>query len=143
MELLLEIFNVAVYSVLGVVLMILGNFLIDLVVPCHFPTEIKKDNRAVGWVSAGSFIGIGIIMKAAVMSPMYDNVKESLTNGIINTIIYFGIGVVFLIIGYLLIGLYNRKYNINEEIGKGNASAGIMIFGIFVGLAIVISGVIC
>ena len=143
MELLLEIFNVAVYSVLGVVLMILGNFLIDLVVPCHFPTEIKKDNRAVGWVSAGSFIGIGIIMRAAVMSPTVESVKETFMTGIVNTIIYFVVGTVFLILGYLLIGLYNRKYNLNEEIGKGNASAGIMIFGIFVGLAIVISGVIC
>ena len=35
MELLMEIVNVGVYSVLGIVLMILGNFLIDLIVPCQ------------------------------------------------------------------------------------------------------------
>ena len=69
MELLMEIVNVGVYSVLGIVLMILGNFLIDLIVPCHFPTEIKKGNQAVGWLSAGSFIGIGMILRTAIMSP--------------------------------------------------------------------------
>ena len=37
MELLMEIVNVGVYSVLGIVLMILGNFLIDLIVPLPFP----------------------------------------------------------------------------------------------------------
>ena len=46
-ELLYDILNVAVYSVLGIVLMLVGNFLIDLIVPCHFPTEIKKGNIAV------------------------------------------------------------------------------------------------
>ena len=68
-ELLYDILNVAVYSVLGIVLMLVGNFLIDLIVPCHFPTEIKKGNIAVGWLSAGSFIGIGMILRTVIMSP--------------------------------------------------------------------------
>ena len=59
---LYDIIITAVYCVLGIILMILGNFLIDLAVPCHFPTEIKKGNKAVGWLSAGSFAGIGIIL---------------------------------------------------------------------------------
>lgn len=142
MELLLDIMNVAIYSVIGIVLMMLGNFLIDLIVPCHFPTEIKKGNTAVGWLSAGSFIGIGIILRSAIMSPVADMVEETLVEGIAGSVIYFIVGVVFFMIGYVVVNLFNKKYNLNEEIGKGNTAAGIMVFGIFVGLAAVISGVI-
>ena len=86
---LMDIMNVAVYAVLGIILMILGNFLIDLIVPCHFPTEIKKGNVAVGWLSAGSFIGIGIILRAAIMSPAAEAVHETLLSGIISSALHF------------------------------------------------------
>ena len=141
-ELLYDVLNIGIYSVLGIVLMLLGNFLIDLIVPCHFPTEIKRGNKAVGWLSAGSFIGIGIILRSAIMSPAAEAVEENLITGIASTAIYFIIGIVFFMIGCVVVGLFNKKYNLNEEIGKGNMAAGTMVFGIFIGLALVISGVI-
>lgn len=142
MAFLTEITNTAIYSVLGIIFMMLGNFLIDLVVPCHFPTEIKKENQAVGWLSAGSFIAIGLILRTAIMSPSTEAVSESLASGILNTSLYFVLGVVFLILGYVVVSLFNKRYNLNEEIGNGNVAAGLMVFGIFIGLALVISGVI-
>lgn len=140
-ELLYDILNVAIYSVLGIVLMLVGNFLIDLIVPCHFPTEIKKGNTAVGWLSAGSFIGIGMILRTVIMSPAAA-VTETLLSGITSSIIYFVVGIVFFMLGYVTVQLFNKKYNLNDEIGKGNTAAGIMVFGIFVGLSLVISGAI-
>lgn len=141
MELLYDILNVAVYSVLGIVLMLVGNFLIDLIVPCHFPTEIKKGNIAVGWLSAGSFIGIGMILRTVIMSPAAE-VAETLLSGITSSVIYFIVGIVFFMLGYVTVQLFNKKYNLNDEIGKGNTAAGVMVFGIFVGLSLVISGAI-
>lgn len=143
MEFLYEILVVALYSVIGIVLMLIGNFLIDLIVPCHFPTEIKRGNKAVGFLSAGSFIGIGIILRAAIMSPAVEAVEETLLSGIASSVVYFVLGIAFFMLGYLTVNLFNRQYNLNEEIGKGNMAAGIMVFGIFVGLALVVSGVIC
>lgn len=142
MEILNDILQVSVYSVIGILLMMFGNFLIDLVVPCHFPTEIKRGNTAVGWLSAGSFIGVGLVLRSAIMSPAAEVVEETLIEGLAGSVLYFVIGIIFFILGYLAIGLLNKKYNLNEEIGKGNTAAGIMVFGIFVGLALVISGVI-
>lgn len=141
MELLYDILNVAVYSVLGIVLMLVGNFLIDLIVPCHFPTEIKKGNIAVGWLSAGSFIGIGMILRTVIMSPVAE-VTETLLGGITSSVIYFIVGIVFFMLGYVTVLVFNKKYNLNDEIGKGNTAAGVMVFGIFVGLSLVISGAI-
>ena len=142
MDLVYDILSVGIYSVLGIVLMLVGNFLIDLIVPCHFPTEIKRGNKAVGWLSAGSFIGIGIILRSAIMSPATEAVEETLWGGIASSAMYFVVGIVCFMVGYLAVGLFNKKYNFNEEIGKGNMAAGTMVFGIFVGLALVISGAI-
>lgn len=53
---LAEILNVTIYSVVGIILMIFGTFLIDLIIPCNFPEEIKKRNVAVGYIVAGASI---------------------------------------------------------------------------------------
>ena len=142
MDFLFALLEVAIYSALGIILMMLGNYLIDLVVPCHFPTEIKKGNTAVGWLSAGSFIGVGAILRSAIISPAGSGAEENLLQGIGSSVLYFAMGILFFVVGYLAIGVLNKKYDLNEEIGKGNTAAGIMVFGIFVGLALVISGVI-
>ena len=126
--------------------MMLGNFLIDLIIPCSFPEEIKKGNKAIGFVSAGINIGVGLLLRAAISSPantVATVAKETLVGGLISSLIYFVIGIVFFMLGYLVKRLFDKKqYNINDEIDNGNTAAGIMVAGIFIGLAIVISGVI-
>ncbi len=139
-----ELVNVSVYSVLGIVMMLLGSFLVDLVIPCSFPEEIKKGNTAIGWISAGVYVAIGFIIKTAITSPdsAVKEIEQSLVGGILSTVYYYALGAIFLMIGYVLLKLINRKYDLNTEVGNGNAAAGIMVFGMFVGLGLVISGVI-
>ena len=139
-----ELVNVSVYSVLGIVMMLLGSFLVDLVIPCSFPEEIKKGNTAIGWISAGVYVSIGFIIKTAITSPdsAVKEIEQSLVGGILSTVYYYALGAIFLMIGYVLLKLINRKYDLNTEVGNGNAAAGIMVFGMFVGLGLVISGVI-
>lgn len=143
MDFLMDIMEVAIYSCLGIALMMFGNFLIDLIIPCSFPEEIKRGNKAVGFVSAGTNIGVGILLKAAIASPAaIEAAKETLLSGLLGSILYFIVGILFFMLGYVIIRIFNKKYNLNEEVGCGNTAAGIMVAGIFIGLAIVISGVI-
>ena len=138
MDILTDIIDVAIFSCIGIVLMILGNFLIDLIIPCSFPEEIKKGNQAVGFVSAGTNIGVGLLLRAAISSPAAASaIKESIAGGIVSSLLYFAVGIVFFMLGYVIIDKINRQYKLNDEIGNGN-----MVAGIFIGLAIVISGVI-
>lgn len=130
------------YSCIGIVLMTLGTFLVDLVIPCDFPAEIKKRNLAVGYIMAGASIAVGIILRAAVMSPSIYNTTQTFLDGIGSTVLYFFIGIIFCIIGYLFMKVFNKKYDLNKEIGEGNPAAGIMVMGMFIGLALLISGVI-
>ncbi len=139
-----DLLDVAIFSSIGIILMLLGNFLIDLIIPCSFPEEIKKRNKSVGFVSAGINIGVGLLLRAAISNPQGTTivVKETLLSGLLGSLIYFAIGIVFFMLGYIVVRIFNRQYNINDEIGNGNTAAGIMVAGIFIGLALVISGVI-
>ncbi len=142
MDFLYDFLIIAAYSALGIILMVFGNWLIDLIVPCHFPTEIKKGNQAVGWLSAGSFIGIGFILRSAIMTISAEEVQASVLAGLGSSVAYFVMGIIVFLLGYLAVGIINRKYNLNEEIGNGNTAAGIFVFGIFIGLALIVSGAI-
>lgn len=137
-----DLLEVAIYSCAGIVLMMLGNFLIDLIIPCSFPEEIKKGNQAIGWVSAGTNIGVGLLLRAAISSPAGEAVHETLASGMVSSLIYFAAGIAFFMLGYFVIGLMNKQYKLNDEICKGNTAAGIMVAGIFIGLALTIGGVI-
>ncbi len=65
-DVLLTIF----YACFGIFLMLTANTVIDFFVPGKFSEEIKRGNCAVAWLSAGSFIGIGEILRAVIMSPV-------------------------------------------------------------------------
>ena len=143
MSLVIDLAEAALYSCIGIVLMALGNFLIDLIIPCSFPEEIKKGNKAVGFISAGTNISVGIILRAAVASPeAEDALDAALATGIVSSLLYFVAGILFFMLGYIVIDKINRQYRLSEEIGKGNTAAGIMVAGIFIGFSAVISGVI-
>ena len=137
-----EILSTIIYSCLGIILMMAGTFIVDLIVPCHFPTEIKNGNQSVGYITAGSSIAVGIILKGAVISPSTIEITQGLLEGVGSTILYFFIGIIFCIIGYLFMKVFNKKYDLNKEITNGNPAAGLMVMGMFIGLAILISGVI-
>ena len=45
-------------------------------------------------------------------------------------------------IAYFIVDLVNRKFNFNVALKEKNEAAGIMVFGIFMGIAFIVSGVI-
>lgn len=137
-----EIISTVVYSCLGIILMISGTFIVDLIIPCHFPTEIKKRNTAVGYITAGSYIAVGMILKNVIISKVVYEAEQTLLEGIGSTLLYFVIGMAFCLLGYLVVKIFNKKFDLDKEIGDGNPAAGLMVMGLFIGLSLVISGAI-
>lgn len=130
-----------VYLGVGLVMMMLGYFIIDLCIPVDFPQEINDGNKAVGWVSAGIYAALGFVIRSAIVSNTISEDAE-LLQGVAETAIYGVIGVVALVLGYFLVDIVNRKFNFNEALKQKNEAAGIMVFGIFLGVAFIVSGVI-
>lgn len=130
-----------VYFCIGLIMMLLGYWLIDLAIPVDFPKEINEGNKAVGWVSAGIYAGLGFVIRSAIISGGAGEAMELLA-GVIDTAVYAIIGVVTFILAYFLVDIVNRKFNFGVALKEKNEAAGIMIFGIFVGIAFIVSGVI-
>jgi putative membrane protein len=121
--------------------MMIGFLLIDLIIPLDFPKEIQEGNKAVGWVAAGIYTGLGFIIRSAIIS--FEASKGvDLLQGVIETLIYSLVGIIAFAVGYFAVDIVNKKFNFNEELKNKNEAAGIMIFGIFLGVAFVVSGVI-
>ena len=135
------ILETVVYLCIGLIMMMLGNWVIDLFIPVDFPQEIREGNKSVGWVSAGIYAGLGFVIRSAIISISTGGTQE-LLQGAIDTVVFSVIGILAFVIAYFLVDLVNRKFNFNEALKEKNEAAGIMVFGIFVGIAFIVSGVI-
>ena len=117
------------------------NLIIDLIIPVDFPQEISEGNKAVGWVSAGIYAGLGFVIRSAIISNTISE-EMSLLAGSIDTVVYAIVGIITFIIAYFVVDIVNRKFNFNVALKEKNEAAGIMVFGIFMGIAFIVSGVI-
>ena len=130
-----------VYLCIGLIMMMLGYFIIDLIIPVDFPQEIREGNKAVGWVSAGIYAGLGFVIRSAIITAEIGEATE-LLQGVIDTAVFAVIGIVAIILAYFIIDILNKKFNFNVALKEKNEAAGIMVFGIFLGIAFIVSGVI-
>lgn len=107
-DVLLTIF----YACFGIFLMLTANTVIDFFVPGKFSEEIKRGNCAVAWLSAGSFIGIGEILRAVIMSPVVTTADTSLLHGVVASIVYAILGIILFVtaICLLIYGIENIIY---------------------------------
>ena len=135
------ILETVVYLCIGLIMMMLGYWVIDLFIPVNFPQEIREGNKSVGWVSAGIYAGLGFVIRSAIISISTGGAQE-LLQGAIDTVVFSVIGILAFVIAYFLVDLVNRKFNFNEALKEKNEAAGIMVFSIFVGIAFIVSGVI-
>ena len=135
------ILETVVYLCIGLVMMMLGHWIIDLMIPVDFPQEIREGNKAVGWVSAGIYAGLGFVIRSAIISTAISE-EMSLLAGSIDTVVCAIVGSITFIIAYFAVDLVNRRFNFNIALKEKNEAAGIMVFGIFMGIAFIVSGVI-
>ncbi len=111
------------------VVMVVAIKIFDLVTPYKLSQEIKEKNGALGAVLGGLLIGIGIIIYNAMAH------SESL----VNALIYSGLGFVLMLVSYFLYDLITPE-KISQEIDDHNLLVGYKIAGLFIAVALVVSG---
>ncbi len=62
----MEILNTIIYGGLGIILMLASVCIFDLTVPYDFNKELKEKNVAAGFIMAGIFIAIAIIVRTVI-----------------------------------------------------------------------------
>lgn len=66
-KLWMEIVGTILYGGLGLILMLVSMFIFDLAVPYDFNKELKEKNVASGFMIAGIFISVAIIIRTVIM----------------------------------------------------------------------------
>lgn len=65
---MLQILSSVGYGVLGILLLIIGVVIMDLVIPYKFSREIfEEKSTATGALVAGIFIGLAIIIRSVII----------------------------------------------------------------------------
>jgi putative membrane protein len=76
-NLLHGILDTAIYSLVGIIMMGIGIFLVILISPFSVKKEIEDDqNTALGIIMGAIIIGISIIIAGVLMSPGGDYMKK-------------------------------------------------------------------
>lgn len=121
------VLTAANYSVV-VLSMIVFLAIFELVTKYKNMEEIKNGNLAVAMATGGKIFGIANIFRFSILH------NDSLV-----TMLLWGLyGFILLLIGYFIFEFLTPKFNIDEEIEKGNQAVGFIAMIISIGLSYVI-----
>ena len=121
------VLTAANYSVV-VLSIIVFLSIFELVTKYKDMEEIKNGNLAVAMATGGKIFGIANIFRFSILH------NDSLV-----TMLLWGLyGFVLLLIGYFIFEFLTPKFNIDEEIEKGNHAVGFITMIISIGLSYVI-----
>ena len=136
-ELLLDLLDVFIWSLIGILLLTIARVFNDKILLKQF-NNIKElvDDRNIGTgaVELGSYVGSALIIRAALYGE-----DTSFVAGVVSTVIYFLIGE----LGFVIFAwLYQKlsRYDLHAEIEKDNISAGVAFGAGLIAIAILLSG---
>lgn len=90
--------------------------------------EIQEGNVAVALAVGGKIMGVANIFRFSILHH----------NTIWTSLIWGAIGFLLLLVAYLLFEFLTPKFNVDQELKKGNVAVGIISFIISVGFSFVI-----
>ncbi|MEM7550194.1 MAG: DUF350 domain-containing protein [Bacteroidota bacterium] len=134
-ELGFELLTVCGYTLGGVVLLNIGNVLLDRCILSSFKIhkEIVDDrNAGTGAVVFGSYIATAMVVAGAI----YGEVTIAWWHGVVSALVFFVLGQVTLILFGALYRLIT-KFDLHAEIERDNVAAGVAF-----GLSIVAIGIV-
>lgn len=121
------VLTAANYSVV-VLSIIVFLSIFELVTKYKNMEEIKNGNLAVAMATGGKIFGIANIFRFSILH------NDSLV-----TMLLWGLyGFILLLVGYFVFEFLTPKFNIDEEIEKGNHAVGLIAMIISIGLSYVI-----
>lgn len=120
----------AIFTLSGLLIMLLGLVVFDILVPFKLFAEVEAGNEAVGLVVAGFLISTGIVLGDAFRHNV----------GLLQGILYAFFGMLLNYLGFFLWEWATPRWSLNNAIQKGSRAAGLIMFGISVAIGLVIVG---
>jgi uncharacterized membrane protein YjfL (UPF0719 family) len=133
-----EIASGFLYGAVGIVLLLVGFLLIDLLTPGRLGHLIIHDrNRSAGIVAAAGFIAVGGIVTTAIASA-----DGSLGEGLAETAVYGGVGVLMLALAFLVLDLVTPGRLGEHVVGEGEQPAAWMAAAALVSVGAIVAAAI-
>jgi uncharacterized membrane protein YjfL (UPF0719 family) len=126
-----DLYDLAIYGILSIILLNISWFLCDKLILYKFRVSeelIRDHNQGTGVVSAGISVASGFIIYGAVSGE---------GGSIWTVLVFWALGQVLLILAGLVYELIT-PYNIHEEIEKDNVAAGVSFAGALVSIGVII-----
>ncbi len=139
-DVFLDLVNTGIWSIIGIILLQFGRVINDKILLnnfCNSKELVTDRNVGTGAVEFGTFVGTGLIIRAAITG---EN-EVSLSISVALTLLYFFAGQV----AFILFGkLYQRisRYDLHKEIEKDNIAAGVSFGLSLIAIGILLSGYI-
>lgn len=121
----------ALFALTGLVLMLGAVLVFDLLLPARLLREVGSgDNAALGWVAAGLLISTGIVMNSAMAH----------NAGWLQAVLYSVLGIAVEFAAFFLWELATPRWSLNKALEQGNTPVGIIVFGLFIAIGLVVAG---
>jgi len=136
-----------VYVALGIAILYLAKWILDFVTPYHVGDQLgQKSNTALGLSITGYFLGVIIVFVAVLHTPFTSGEFEwrytsDFAQDVLEVFLYsIGAIVVLNLARYLVDRLVLYKFDVEKEIIENqNVSSGVVEFGVYVAVSLVIA----
>ena len=138
----LDVLEVAIYSLVGIVLLNASRLLVDRLVLYKFNAEkeiIEDQNSGSAAVEAGVYVAAGLVIAAATAGSTggIEGVSDvTVVESALRSLAFFGMGMAVLVI-FSFFYEFTTSFNIHEEIEKNNVAVGVALGGNLVAIGLV------
>jgi len=133
-----DLLDIAIYSVMAIILMNVATFINDKLILYKFDDQkelINDQNSGTGAVMAGSYLATGFIINASVSGEL----AGGWWKGLLACLIFFILGQVVLVITGIWYQIIT-KYDVHKAIGdNNNVAAGISFGGFLLSMGYIVS----
>ena len=138
----LDVLEVFLYSLAGIVALNLARIVVDKLVLPKFDTEkeiVESQNAGTGAVEFGVYVAVGLVIAASLAGTGgagFSDAEDSVLELVLRSLAFFGLGMVVLILYGWFFQLMT-SYDIHAEIEQNNVAVGVALGGNMIAIGLV------
>ena len=137
-----EVLEVAVYALVGIVVLNAARIVVDRLVLHKFATEkeiVEDRNTGTGAVEFGVYLATGLVIAGSIAgtgSTEAGGTEVSALDSAVRSLVFLGLGMAVLIL-YSLFYQLTTSYDIHDEIERDNTAVGVALAGNLIAMGLV------
>ena len=137
-----EVLEVAIYALIGIVVLNVARIVVDRLVLHTFQTEkeiVEDRNTGTGAVEFGVYLATGLVIAGSIAGTGATEAGGTAVNALdsaVRSLVFLGLGLAVLIL-YSLFYQLTTSYDIHDEIERDNTAVGVALAGNLIAVGVV------